>query len=309
MKKSLISVLVVLLTAVFAMNAQAVRLPETYAEESEKASIKATAQVIQVKTLNSSKRYSRQKTIFSLIKNYFETTAPSQFSGISSAVLWPWQNPGEGGEVFIYPKVGDVVFVTVSKDGGRISSYTNLTDGLQKALEQTPERIRFGITHAYVGASPTGGEVSSAVRQSQQAWLYAKIRHGANYSYVASDQSWVGITFTTRIQVLDDQVTNRSYWESHGNAEAPHSQRSYEETSTTLGMHAYGAAPVTIDRLYEICTHQWLTQKEHGAEVLFQVGDDGLLRTCGYIRPGCADDCFIGVTIDRIEWIKKQGLQ
>jgi len=141
-----------LLTCLAGSDAMAVMPQSHYSKAAENSQIKAVARVEKVLTLDNGKRYSAQKTTFTLIKPYFGTSVPQRFTGSSNAVLKPWQNPGAGGEVFLYPRKGDVVFVTISEDGGRITSYTKLTDALEQALEKAPETIRFGMDSAYIGS-------------------------------------------------------------------------------------------------------------------------------------------------------------
>ena len=56
-----------------------------------------------------------------------------------------------GPTVYFHPAKGDRVFVTVSEDGGAITSLTPMTPELEKGIRETPDKIRYGISRAYVG--------------------------------------------------------------------------------------------------------------------------------------------------------------
>lgn len=196
-----------------------------------------------------------------------------------------------------------MVFVTLSEDGGAITSYTPLTDTLEKALEEAPETVRFGFTSAYVGEAPSPStDILDDWRRSKETWAKMKARYGKDYDYVVGFYSWAGGVHRTRIGVRQGKVVSRAYREVfRGPKEGPLPLR-FEEDAESLGSHDRGAAPVTIDALYETCADEWLAERANGSKVLFQADTDGLLKHCSYSRPGCADDCNVGVSIDRIEW-------
>lgn len=124
--------------------------PKVYRQAIENSLIKAVAKVDRVKTTHIGWRYSSQTTTFTLINPHFGTSVPQHFSGTSAAALWPWQKPDAGGKLYFYPKNGDTVFVTISKDGGIITSYTIATEPIIDALENTPEKIHFGLGVVFI---------------------------------------------------------------------------------------------------------------------------------------------------------------
>ena len=297
--------LVTLLLALgLSFDASAVRLPEHYAEKAEASRIKAIARVETVSTLESGDRFSTQETVFTLIKPYFGTDVPKRFSGRSKAVLYPWQKPGVGGDVYLYPEADEVVFVTVSEDEGTITSYTPLTDALEKALKEAPETVRYGFTSAYVGEAPNPApNILDDWRRSRDTWAAMKARRGEDYDYVVGSYSWAGGVHRTRISVRQGRVVSRAYREEFRGPEEGPLPLSYEEDADSLGSHDKGAAPVTIDALYETCASDWLAKRAGGNAVQFLTDADGLLKHCSHRPPGCADDCDIGVSIEGIEWL------
>jgi len=50
-----------------------------------------------------------------------------------------------GGTIYFYPHVGSRVFVTVSDDGGSITTLPTMTKKLGKAIHETPEKLKFEI--------------------------------------------------------------------------------------------------------------------------------------------------------------------
>jgi len=142
--------LLVMLTGAVASNSFAVLPPDAYCKAVEESLIKALARVDRVKTIRNGWHHSTQRTTFTLIKPYFGTKVTQHFSATSLAVLWPWQKPDVGGQLFYYPKKGESVFVTISKDGGAITSYTVVTEAIEDALENKPKKINFGLSSTCV---------------------------------------------------------------------------------------------------------------------------------------------------------------
>jgi hypothetical protein len=149
-KQIVLRVFLVVLMGTMAGKSFAVMPPEVYRQTIEQSRIKAVATVDRVKTTHTGWHFSSQTTSFTLITPYFKTSVPQHFSGTSDAELWPWQKPDAGGKLYFYPKKGDSVFVTISQDGGTITSYTIASKPIVDALENTPEKIRFGLGNAFV---------------------------------------------------------------------------------------------------------------------------------------------------------------
>jgi hypothetical protein len=76
----------------------------------------------------------------------------------------------------------------------------------------------------------------------------------------------------------------------------------WTEAENQLSTHETGAAPVTLDKIYETAKQDWL-QKRDNASTYFETNNRGMISLCGYVPDGCQDDCFQGITISFIEAI------
>jgi len=133
-----------------AHQADAVMPPIHYQLQAEASTIKAIARVEKVETLDSGRHYSIQKTTFRRMGDPYHVGVPEHFTGTSHAVLHSWQNPVSGGDIYLYPREGETVFVTVAREGEAITSYAPLNPTLEKVLKETPWRIRYGMRTIHV---------------------------------------------------------------------------------------------------------------------------------------------------------------
>jgi len=128
--------------------------PQHYAERAEESKIKAIAVVEKVEVLEKIKRYTTKQVTFRLEYGLtFDT--PATFTGQCASVDHEWQDPGVGGIIFLYPNVGERVFVTVSSDGGSITSFTPITPELENSVKETPGNICYGFSEGRVGEDCT----------------------------------------------------------------------------------------------------------------------------------------------------------
>lgn len=160
-QKRILNILVIFFFACIAVEASAVMPPQHYATLSEESKIKAIAIVDKIDVIEKTKRYTTKRATFRL---EFAATpgVPEVFSGICKSVDHQWQEPGAGGDVFIYPATGERVYVTVSSNGSSITSYTKLTPQLETAVKQAPETIRYGFSSATVDDSFRPADVSGS---------------------------------------------------------------------------------------------------------------------------------------------------
>lgn len=145
----MVSVMAVWILFFTAISADAVRLPEFYARMAAASKIKATAVVKSVETIERTKRSTFKKVVFELT-HPFSDAVPATFSGTCYSVDHSWQEPGAGGTIHHYPRKGERVYVTVSADGGSITSYTPVDETLEKMFIQNPGKIRYGMGKAYL---------------------------------------------------------------------------------------------------------------------------------------------------------------
>jgi hypothetical protein len=149
----------------------------------------------------------------------------------------------------------------------------------KKTIENNPEyQVSYGVFKKFKGSS------------------------GNSYRYVVATSSWVGISTETTITVRAGKVTGRSYIQRRVTATPGVSVISaqWEETEATLNTHETGAATRTLDAIYEQAKNDWL-KKRADATTYFETNNDGMISNCGYVPDGCADDCFVGITITKIE--------
>lgn len=149
------------------------------------------------------------------------------------------------------------------------------------------------------------GESGLTYNQSQASWLELKNQNGNSYLYQTTFTSWTGFGSTTELKVINGEVVSRIYQEytidgGTGNKEITDS---YTETSADLGTHTQGAAPLTIDELYESCAADYLTVDENDNTIYFETEGGGLMTLCGFVPNNCADDCFEGIRITAFEWL------
>ncbi|HQO83778.1 MAG TPA: hypothetical protein PLS21_07275 [Synergistales bacterium] len=138
-----------LLVLVLAETASGVMPPDHYAEMSERSKIKATALVLSVEILETTKEHTMKRVSF-FLRHPFSDGVPDHFSGICFSVDWPWQSPMAGGTIYFYPETGDKVYVTVASNGGGITSYTYLNEGLESLFVDNPDKIRYGMGNAWL---------------------------------------------------------------------------------------------------------------------------------------------------------------
>jgi len=135
-----------LLFAAFTLPAHALMPPRVYAERSEQSKIKAIAVIVAVE----SDRATGQNRVTFQSEYSLTADSPATFTGICFSAVTDKQKNMVGGTVYFYPHEGDRVFVTVTGDRGDITSMTPVTPELEEAAKKTPERIRYGISKAYV---------------------------------------------------------------------------------------------------------------------------------------------------------------
>ncbi|MGN6294030.1 MAG: hypothetical protein ACTHMV_14885 [Chitinophagaceae bacterium] len=145
----------------------------------------------------------------------------------------------------------------------------------------------------------------SELNKSLFAWQAFKANSGNSYRYTVATSSWVGISSETTITVNNGVVTQRSYIQKHM-VQNPSGQPStviaqeWEEAGSTLNTHNYGAATITLDEVYKLAREEWLKERED-VTYYFETKNNGMISAAGYVPNGCADDCFIGITIISIE--------
>lgn len=146
----------------------------------------------------------------------------------------------------------------------------------------------------------------SEFQKSLFAWQAFKASSGNSYRYTVATSSWVGISSETTITVNNGVVTKRDYIQKQmvqntpGQPPAIDVVQEWQEAGSTLNTHNYGAATVTLDEIYRLAKEEWLKERED-VTYYFEAKNTGMISSAGYVPNGCADDCFIGITIISIE--------
>jgi len=80
-----------------------------------------------------------------------------------------------------------------------------------------------------------------------------------------------------------------------------HEALQWTEMENELGLHEKTPASrvQTLDEVYETARTVWL-KKRDDAEIYFEVKNDGLISSAGFVPKGCMDDCFSGIYIRSI---------
>ncbi|MBF0278766.1 MAG: hypothetical protein HQM13_13280 [SAR324 cluster bacterium] len=107
--------------SIIAGDSFAVRSPDYYEKRIENSTIKAIAVVQSIEVLELTRRHTYKRATFKLEKSLAEPV-PAIFTGTFYSVDYFWQNPGEGGIKYIYPEKGQRVLVTITENGGSITS-------------------------------------------------------------------------------------------------------------------------------------------------------------------------------------------
>ncbi|HLK88537.1 MAG TPA: hypothetical protein VKZ18_01510 [Polyangia bacterium] len=147
-------------------------------------------------------------------------------------------------------------------------------------------------------AADSGGPSELEIeRQSAEAtWANAKPGCSQGYHYTSTTSSVFGSCAETTIHVANDQVIGRSFVDytsggCGGGDAAP--AEIWSELPPDIGMHSDGAAPLTVEQLFEACRIS-LAQDRTANTFTLTIGTDGVPTACGYTPNACVDDCFMG---------------
>ncbi|QCX02259.1 hypothetical protein FGM00_02790 [Aggregatimonas sangjinii] len=147
-------------------------------------------------------------------------------------------------------------------------------------------------------------EYQNDFEDSRKAWLDFKESTNNSYKYIVVGGSWVGFSWETTLTVSNGKLIGRhfKYTVTEGLAEnVTEEELEWTENEAEIGTHEFvGADALTLDEIYDKAQREWLKKREN-AKIYFETKNNGMISTCGYVENGCADDCFIGVTINSIE--------
>jgi hypothetical protein len=160
---------------------------------------------------------------------------------------------------------------------------------------------------AEAAGEPTGEQAQ--LQKSLETWQTLKAQCGGNYAYKVRWSSWVGFGHETQIVVRDNRVAERRYREWSGQpvpvepGQPPKPEgETWTETGDQLGSHPKGAAPKTLDQLYEEAAKVLAKTLAPHERLYLRFDDSGLLKSCFYVDTRIADDApQTGVVIGSIE--------
>ena len=138
------------------------------------------------------------------------------------------------------------------------------------------------------------------LKQSLRTWSELKASNEPQYRYASRNVGWTGDSSRTTVDVVNDAVVARAYtsFDAEG-AEV----MSWTEDTASLGSHPEGAAPLTIDQIYERCGSEILSKDAEKNWITLTFSEDGVLAHCSYFPRTCADDCDVGFSIDSLEFL------
>ncbi|HMF72700.1 MAG TPA: hypothetical protein VK616_14575 [Flavitalea sp.] len=138
--------------------------------------------------------------------------------------------------------------------------------------------------------------------KSYQTWLNFKTTSGNSYRYTVNTGSWTGSTTQMIVTVQTGKIVHRSYVikTPQQNSNVLVIREQWEEDESTLNTHVNGGTSLTLDEIYEKARTEWVLKRKD-ATSYFEAKNDGMISSCGYVNNNCADDCFVGITINLIE--------
>lgn len=139
-------------------------------------------------------------------------------------------------------------------------------------------------------------------QHSYKAWLKFKAESNNSYRYISTTHSWVGTASETTITVQGGKIRGRAFVQTRFDYTTNEIKiiEQWEEDEQNLNSHENHGPLYTLDEIYHLARTQWLV-KQKGVQISFEVKNNGMISSCGYVPDGCQDDCFRGITIKLIE--------
>lgn len=142
--------------------------------------------------------------------------------------------------------------------------------------------------------APTAAGVGTReLADSELAWGELRGRWGNSYLFERTFDVWADYQVTTTLRVESGEVVAR-----HVDILDDGVHHGFLEEGAEVGTHRDGHPAVSIDRLYEKCQDEVLTQDPKRFVIEFRTWDNDLLRRCGYYPYGCTQECWQGVSVD-----------
>ena len=144
----------------------------------------------------------------------------------------------------------------------------------------------------------------SEFNKSYKTWLSYKSSVNNSYTYTVSSGSWTGYGSQTKIGVNNGEIISRDFIATMPRRDSSHKIDTVErwhEDKAHINTHGINAAGLfTLDDIYQKARTVWLKADAKKNDIFFEVKNNGMISTCGFVPDGCQDDCFNGVTITSI---------
>lgn len=140
--------------------------------------------------------------------------------------------------------------------------------------------------------------------KSQDNWLDFKASSNDSYQYVVANGSvFTDYGWETSITVSNGVIIERHFKYTGNTENIPEDELEWTENATEINSathdNSYAAEALTLDDIYLKAEQYWLIKRKN-ATSYFEIENNGLISTCGYVEKGCMDDCFSGITIKSI---------
>ncbi len=139
-------------------------------------------------------------------------------------------------------------------------------------------------------------------KASYNTWLRFKKESNNSYVYTTTWSSWTGFYGRMIITVKGGKIIARDYKVTGADENDRSVTKIYEEwQEDEATVNSHPGASQTLDEVYTTAKNEWLKVNEKENLIYFEAKNDGMISSCGYVPIGCADDCFIGITITEIK--------
>jgi hypothetical protein len=124
----------------------------------------------------------------------------------------------------------------------------------------------------------------------------------ATYHYTLAFDSFGGSRTRTSFEYVDDKPTKRMHVRAHRDFSSMMStvfiiDESWVETGAEIGTHPDVQLPRTMEKLYDDCSRDVLSQDPGKNMITFNAGEQGDLQQCFFVPSNCADDCAMGDSV------------
>ncbi|WP_053404941.1 hypothetical protein [Persicobacter sp. CCB-QB2] len=141
--------------------------------------------------------------------------------------------------------------------------------------------------------------ITADLLESREAWGNFKKEHANTYSFTSTTSSFTSLQTASTLIVSNGVVIRKDYYAQYRDDNGDLVEERFQETGGDIGLSPKGIRPMTMDEIYDLAETEWL-KPEVPAEVFFEVDHLGILSKAGYQAEGCIDDCFKGITIEKI---------